>query len=122
MISIGRYYNLILPNFVANPIIYIYLPIGGWNAGSGSYSMMAADPQKRKTFIDSLSDFLDTYHFDGVDLDWVSLGQSRVFSVVYKIIHYTCLINLNFFRNILETEKDLIQKMTKKISVNWLQK
>ena len=61
--------------------IFIYLPIGGWNAGSGSYSMMAADPQKRKTFIDSLSDFLDTYQFDGVDLDWVRLGRSRVFSV-----------------------------------------
>lgn len=44
--------------------------------------MMAADPQKRKTFIDSLSDFLDTYQFDGVDLDWVRLGRSRVFSVV----------------------------------------
>ena len=44
--------------------------------------MMAADPQKRKTFIDSLSDFLDTYKFDGVDLDWVRLGRSRAFSVV----------------------------------------
>ena len=46
--------------------------IGGWNAGSGSYSHMASDPEKRKTFIDSVSEFLDTYHFEGVDLDWVS--------------------------------------------------
>ena len=51
--------------------MYFFIYIGGWNAGSGSYSMMAADPQKRKTFIDSLSEFLDIYHFDGVDLDWV---------------------------------------------------
>ena len=62
--------------------MYFFIYIGGWNAGSGSYSMMAADPQKRKTFIDSLSDFLDTYKFDGVDLDWVRLGRSRAFSVV----------------------------------------
>merc|ERR1711963_384414 len=54
------------PNFT--PII----SIGGWNAGSGAYSHMASDPEKRKTFIDSVSEFLDTYHFDGVDLDWVS--------------------------------------------------
>ena len=32
---------------------------------------MAADPMKRKTFIDSIAQFLDTWNFDGVDLDWV---------------------------------------------------
>ena len=46
--------------------------LGGWNAGSGAYSHMAEDPEKRKTFIDSLSEFLDLYAFEGVDLDWVS--------------------------------------------------
>jgi chitinase len=45
--------------------------LGGWNAGSGSYSHMAADPEKRKTFVDSVMDFLDVYAFQGVDLDWV---------------------------------------------------
>merc|ERR1712038_1116512 len=69
--SYRRFINLKqnYPNF--KPMI----SIGGWNAGSGSYSMMAADPQKRKTFIDSLSDFLDTYKFDGVDLDWEYPGD-----------------------------------------------
>ena len=33
---------------------------------------MAEDPEKRKIFIDSLSEFLDMYAFEGVDLDWVS--------------------------------------------------
>ena len=32
---------------------------------------MAADPQKRASFISSLDEFLNIYHFDGVDLDWV---------------------------------------------------
>merc|ERR1712141_96063 len=69
--SYRRFINLkqSYPNF--KPMI----SIGGWNAGSGSYSMMAADPQKRKTFIDSLSEFLDKYHFDGVDLDWEYPGD-----------------------------------------------
>merc|ERR1711988_2021775 len=57
------------PNFT--PII----SIGGWNAGSGAYSHMASDPEKRKTFIDSVSEFLDAYHFDGVDLDWEYPGK-----------------------------------------------
>jgi len=58
-----------------NPDFVPMISIGGWNAGSGAYSTMAADPEKRKTFIDSLGEFLDTYHFDGVDLDWEYPGQ-----------------------------------------------
>ena len=46
---------------------------GGWNAGSGAYSDMAADPIKRKTFVESVAEFLDKFDFDGVDLDWVRL-------------------------------------------------
>ena len=47
------------------------ISIGGWNAGSGAYSDMASDPMKRKSFVDSVGQFLDTWNFDGVDLDWV---------------------------------------------------
>ena len=54
-----------------NPNFKAMISIGGWNAGSGAYSDMAADPMKRKTFIDSVGQFLDTWNFDGVDLDWV---------------------------------------------------
>ena len=69
MISIGN--DSFIENYV-KPLHYAIFYQGGWNAGSGAYSMMAADPQKRKTFIDSVADFLDTYSFEGVDLDWVT--------------------------------------------------
>ncbi len=49
--------------------------LGGWNAGSGAYSTMAEDPEKRKVFIDSVMDFLETYPFDGVDFDWEYPGS-----------------------------------------------
>ena len=49
--------------------------IGGWNSGSERFSVMAADPNKRKTFIDSLMPFLAMYGFEGVDLDWEYPGD-----------------------------------------------
>jgi len=52
------------PNF--KPI----LSLGGWNAGSERFSVMAADPQKKKTFLDSVVPFLQKYEFQGLDMDW----------------------------------------------------
>ncbi|KAK8736986.1 hypothetical protein OTU49_004753, partial [Cherax quadricarinatus] len=46
------------------------LAVGGWNEGSTKYSNMAADPEKRKTFVDSSIDLLQKHDFDGLDLDW----------------------------------------------------
>ncbi|TRY63193.1 hypothetical protein TCAL_02085 [Tigriopus californicus] len=51
------------------------LSIGGWNAGSGKYSMMAKDPAKRKTFVDSVIPFLEKFNFKGLDLDWENPGE-----------------------------------------------
>ena len=72
IISIGKhdmyiFFTFTSFNFPSN--------IGGWNAGSGSYSDMALDPQKRATFVQSIKEFLEMYPFDGVDLDWEYPGD-----------------------------------------------
>ena len=46
------------------------LSIGGWNEGSENYSEMAADDDKRSTFVSSAVQFLKKYRFDGLDLAW----------------------------------------------------
>ncbi len=58
-----------------NPDFYPMLSIGGWNAGSGEYSIMAADPDKRKIFVESVPPYLNQYGFLGLDLDWEYPGS-----------------------------------------------
>ncbi|KAM7344037.1 chitinase 8 isoform 1-T2 [Cochliomyia hominivorax] len=53
-----------------NSHLKLLLSVGGWNAGSHNFSVVAADSQKRKTFLNSIIDFLQTYNFDGLDIDW----------------------------------------------------
>ncbi|PSN39969.1 putative chitinase 2 [Blattella germanica] len=48
----------------------VSIAIGGWNEGSTNYSKMAANPASRRAFINSVSDFIRKYEFDGLDLDW----------------------------------------------------
>jgi len=51
------------------------LSLGGWNAGSERFSVMAADSQKKQTFLDSVIPFLQKYGFQGLDLDWEYPGN-----------------------------------------------
>ena len=43
----------------AHPNLKVTLAIGGWNEGSKKYSAMAADPEKRKKFVESVVQFLE---------------------------------------------------------------
>ncbi|XP_073965066.1 probable chitinase 10 [Choristoneura fumiferana] len=52
------------------PDLKVTLSIGGWLEGSLKFSKMAASRQNRRTFIQSVVTYLDTYKFDGLDLDW----------------------------------------------------
>ncbi|XP_032525192.2 probable chitinase 2 [Danaus plexippus] len=53
-----------------HPHLKVTISVGGWNEGSTKYSKLAADPAARKTFIDSVMEFLAKYKFDGLDLHW----------------------------------------------------
>nr|AXX71249.1 chitinase [Bradysia odoriphaga] len=53
-----------------HPHLKVTLAVGGWNEGSKNYSIMAADPSRRKRFVNSALDFVRKFNFDGLDLDW----------------------------------------------------
>lgn len=48
----------------------LIISMGGWNEGSERYSEVAADPKLRKNMVNSVVDFVNTWGFDGFDLDW----------------------------------------------------
>lgn len=52
------------------PHLRVSLAVGGWNEGSANYSVMASSPTSRRAFINSASNFIRKYGFDGLDLDW----------------------------------------------------
>lgn len=53
-----------------NPALKTLAAVGGWNEGSKKFSVVAANPQRRKHFIQSSVEFCRTHNFDGIDLDW----------------------------------------------------
>ncbi|ODS24631.1 hypothetical protein AB835_02565 [Candidatus Endobugula sertula] len=70
--------------------------IGGWSL-SGYFSAMAADPAKRRVFIDSILDFFERFPmFSGIDIDWEYPGggglESNIFDEVNDGPNYAILI------------------------------
>jgi len=63
-------YRRVLALKERNPALKVTIAIGGWTEGSAKYSAMAASPQNRKAFIDSVIAFIREHKFDGLDLDW----------------------------------------------------
>ena len=72
----GPYVNLIHGNFrqlqllkAEHPHLKTMLSIGGW-LESARFSDVAATAQARTTFVGSVVHLLETYGFDGADIDW----------------------------------------------------
>ncbi|KAH8900846.1 hypothetical protein GQ53DRAFT_584267, partial [Thozetella sp. PMI_491] len=53
-----------------NRALKVFISVGGWDAGATMFSNMVATAASRATFISSVLRFMDSYGFDGVDMDW----------------------------------------------------
>ncbi|KAJ8924365.1 hypothetical protein NQ315_007161 [Exocentrus adspersus] len=53
-----------------NAALKTLVAVGGWGEGSTKYSAVAASATSRATFIQSALNLVQTYGFDGFDIDW----------------------------------------------------
>ncbi|XP_075219146.1 putative chitinase 2 [Lycorma delicatula] len=58
-----------------NPHLKVLLSVGGWTEGSINYSLLAEDPTRRRHFVNSVINYLRTYNFDGLDINWQFPGE-----------------------------------------------
>ncbi|MGF1704205.1 glycosyl hydrolase family 18 protein, partial [Photobacterium makurazakiensis] len=57
-----------------NPEMKLALSVGGWTL-SEPFHRMAATPETRQVFVDSIVKFIKKWGFDGVDIDWEYPGH-----------------------------------------------
>jgi len=81
-----------------NPALKIFIAIGGWSFNDPgptrtAFSDMASTPQNRKTFIDSVMNFLETHALDGIDIDWEYPGADDRGGKPADFENYVTLIN-----------------------------
>lgn len=49
----------------------VLIAIGGWNDSQGDkYSKLVNNAASRARFVTNVVEFIEKYHFDGLDLDW----------------------------------------------------
>ncbi len=65
--------------------------IGGWTL-SGNFPGIAADPIKRATFAQACVDLIQTYQFDGIDLDWEYPGFADHGGTPQDMVNFTLLL------------------------------
>lgn len=58
-----------------NPSLAILISVGGW-LWSGQFSDVALTQKSRQIFIQSVVEFVNLYHLDGLDIDWEYPGMS----------------------------------------------
>lgn len=65
----GGNYNLLVDLKAANPGLKTLISVGGWTL-SGQFSDIALTPASRADFVTDCVEFMLTYGFDGIDIDW----------------------------------------------------
>ena len=65
-----QYYPQVTGLKATNPALKVFISVGGWAAGGAVFSTMVSSAENRRTFIDSAIQFMKTYAFDGIDIDW----------------------------------------------------
>ena len=71
----------------------VVLSLGGYGSGGIEFSNTAASSEKRKIFAESILEVIETYHLDGIDIDWEYPGSSTAGIPS----HHTDTANLNLF-------------------------
>lgn len=52
------------------PKLKTLIAVGGWSFEQSIFVAVASTDKKREYFANSVVEFLETYGFDGIDLDW----------------------------------------------------
>ncbi|KAH0815065.1 hypothetical protein MTP99_002127 [Tenebrio molitor] len=58
-----------------NSNLKLLISVGGWSEGSTTFSDVAADAGKKTNMAYSTLYYMQTYNFDGIDIDWEYPGQ-----------------------------------------------
>jgi chitinase len=62
---------------------YTFSTAGPWQL---AFSNMASTAANRKTFINNMMQFMDTYGFDGMDLDWEYPTAGKLCTVSHLVV------------------------------------
>ena len=63
------YYKRFVALKLLNPSLKVFIFVGGWGQGAVAWSNMASIQATRAVFIQSATQFMTMYGFDGIDLD-----------------------------------------------------
>uniref|UniRef100_K1PN75 Chitotriosidase-1 n=1 Tax=Magallana gigas TaxID=29159 RepID=K1PN75_MAGGI len=92
ILALGQY-ERIMNLRMLNPNLKILLAIGGWTHGTAPFTAVVVDPNNIAAFAANTLEYLKTYKFDGLDLDWEYPGgngsppedKQRFTSLVQKL-------------------------------------
>ena len=70
----GERLTLLVDQKKNHPHLKVMVACGGWG-GSKGFSDMAASPENRAKFVESVVRFLEDYELDGLDIDWEYPGM-----------------------------------------------